>query len=148
MLANHDRVTGIVLIVIAVAAFLGANKLPDDTALYPRLISGLMLFLSVGLTARSLTTAVRTFDFGSFAINLPRLTVAVSVTLLYFVAAGWVGFYTATACFVPGMAWLAGYRTWRVMIVTTVVYLIGIYAVFGLLFNRPLTPELILRLLD
>lgn len=145
MLANHDRVTGVVLMVIAAAAFWGADELPDDTALYPRLISGLMFFLSLGLTARSYTPAIRAYDFGSFAIHLPRLTVAVSVTLVYFIAAGQLGFYTATLVFVPGMAWLAGYRSGRVMAWTTVIYLVGIYAVFGLLFNRPLTPELILQ---
>ena len=149
MLANHDRVAGVALMALSGSAFFYAQRFfPDEPAMYPKLICGLMFLLSFALFGRSFLAGYRDKEFGKFAIHFPRLCLAVFMTGAYFLAAELVGFFTATVCVVPGMAYAAGYRAIRGLAVGTVCYLIFIFVVFIWIFNRPLTPELLLKLVS
>lgn len=147
MLTNHDRIAGFILMLLAASAYLYAQvNFPDAAAMYPKKVTGIMFLLALVLFGRSFWGEYRTKDFGDFAINLPRLIIAVAITGIYFVGAAYLGFFTATLFFLPGMALVAGYRNYRGLLIATAVYLTFVFVIFILIFNRPLTPELIFRL--
>lgn len=140
MLANHDRVAAVCLMALSASAFIYADRYPDEAAIYPRMVSGLMLVFAGGLFLRSLLPGFRDKIFEPLAKNPRYLLAAALVTLVFFIAVGWIGFYLAGAIFIPAMAWIGGYRNVKTMALTTGIYLVGIYLVFGLLFGRSLMP--------
>ncbi len=140
MLANHDRVAALFLMALSAGAFVYADEYPDEAAMYPRMISGLMFVFATLLCLRTFLTKFRDKVFDKLAQNPGRLLAAVAVTAVFFIGAGFIGFYPAVAIFIPVMAWIGGYRNVKAMAITTGIYLVAVYLVFGILFSRNLMP--------
>jgi hypothetical protein len=142
MLVHHDRMAAIFLMAFAGSAFAYADTFPAEAAMYPRLVSGLMVLLSGTLFVRSFLPGFRNQQFEPLADDWVRLLSAAVTTFIFFLAAGWIGFYFAAAVFVPTMAILGGYRKLPIIALTTAIYLVATYLVFEAFFGRSLAPGL------
>ena len=79
--------------------------------------------------------------------DLRRFGLIIFAGLLYLLGFAWIGFFTSTLIVVPVLAAALGYRNWKVLIVTTLGFVIVLYGVFRLLLSVPLPPEVILALM-
>ena len=145
MLKNHDRVAAVVMFVGTVLLFRHADTFPEEVALYPRLVIGLMVILSILMFLKSFTKAERQKAFEPFFIHRKRFLLCAVMMLSYIAGVQYLGFYSATLIFVPVAAFALGYRKRRVMVVAALSYLLFIFLVFGQLFDRPFTTEFFLR---
>lgn len=79
--------------------------------------------------------------------DLGRFSLILFAGLLYMIGFAWIGFFTSTLIVVPVLAAVLGYRNWKVLVVTTIGFVILLYGVFRLLLSVPLPPEAILALM-
>lgn len=141
MLKNHDFVAGSIVTMFGLAMLYHAQtQLPSRVGLYPSFVTGLMCVLGLALIGRSLTRAGRSRGFGPYVVHLPKFVISVVLTGLYFIASGTLGFMESTLVYIPMIAWLSGYRHIGAIAGGTVIYVVVLYLVFDLSFQRPL-PE-------
>ena len=79
--------------------------------------------------------------------EISRFALIVASGAAYVAGFIWIGFFTSTLIVVPVLAALLGYRNWKVLVVTTIGFVILLYGVFRLLLSVPLPPEAILTLM-
>jgi putative tricarboxylic transport membrane protein len=146
VLAHHDRVAGAVIFILSVAAFAWTYTFPDSAAAYARMVTGGMVVLSAVLFGRTFTAAERDKAFEPLMRNPRRFAIGAAMTVAYAVGCEYVGYYTASLIFIPAAACVFGLRRPVMIGITTVAYCAMIYGIFEVLFERPLPPEVWMRL--
>lgn len=81
-----------------------------------------------------------------FFIHPKRFWLNVGLSVLFVIAMAKIGFFTSSVIFFVVCNWMNGFRRWRTVATTTIVFLILVYLVFVKIFLRPLPKELILSL--
>ena len=148
MLRNHDFFSGLVVALFGAWGFVYAQlTFPSRVRAYPCFVTGLMCLLGVILVARSFRKTYREKDFGPYVVSLRRFFLCILMTALYFYTSTIIGFLLATAIFLPVMAWFAGYRQIKPLTLASLGYVVAIYLVFDLGFNRPLPEGIIEKML-
>jgi hypothetical protein len=151
MKARQDLVTGAVFFAIAAGLLLEATGLPPGAALVPRAALGALMLLSVLLALRGLRAlrAQAGPEDGAPFVQAPaRLLVGVLAMAAYIAAIETVGFYPATAVFVPATAYALGARDRVAILLAGVGFLVFAYVVFDILFERVMPAGLLFSGLD
>ena len=141
MFSNHDRVASAVFFIAAGFLFYHTGEIPEEAAFYPRMVLGLMVILSVLMFLKTFLKKELTKIFEPFFIHPGRFIFIAFVMLTYIFGVQYLGYYSASLIFIPAVAWVLGYRDTRVILATTICYLLFIFLVFDQLFGRPLTRE-------
>ena len=148
---KQDIATGSVFLVISGALLLQASDLPAGAALLPSVALGAIMVLSAILVLRGLRAAhaASTIDDGQLFIESPkRLLIGIAAIGVYIFAIETVGFYPATALFVPVTAFVLGARNLIGVIVAGVSFLLFTYVVFDLLFERVMPAGFLFSAVD
>lgn len=148
---HQDLVAGAVFFVISAGLLLNSMDLPAGAALLPRVALGALMLLSAFLSARGLRDKLAQRDVGKASpfIQAPgRLLIGVLAMAIYIVAIETIGFYPATAVFVPATAYALGARKHLSVFVAGVGFLIFAYVVFDILFERVMPAGFLFSLLE
>ena len=121
----YDRAGAVVTLVVTGAAWWLSARFPADAQVFPRMVLALLGVLS-------LLWLVRTFlPFGR-----PRAAAETAGEPTPFF--DHFGYFAATILFVPTMALMLGYRRPLGLLMTTAIFVGGIWLVFVVLFERRL----------
>ncbi|RYH12249.1 tripartite tricarboxylate transporter TctB family protein [Tropicimonas sp. IMCC6043] len=141
-----ELVVGTLLLLATLFAWQNLSGLPEDAKLFPEMVLTVMAVATVIMMIRSLTGASQRaqgaeIETWHFSINPKRMVGGLALFAGYLLIVETLGYYTASALFIIVAAAFAEYRSWRALLAATLAFCIFVYAVFGLLFNRPLPEE-------
>lgn len=109
--------------------------------MFPHIILGALGLLAVLLFARSFRLPA-TLRSERIITDRKRFLLFVGTMIVYAACVAEIGFFTASAIYVPIAACLTGLRRWRTNLIVTVVFLAATYMIFVVLFSRPLPTEI------
>ncbi|MHA6345628.1 tripartite tricarboxylate transporter TctB family protein [Roseivivax sp. CAU 1761] len=135
--------------VVFAALLAEAAGYPGQSRVMPVAVCGLAVMLALVWAAqsgRALSRGTPRENFGNWG-EMRRLAVIVAAIVLYTLAVGSLGFFTATIAMLPALSGALGYRNWKVLIPVTLCFAGVLYAVFRLLLSVPLPPETLIRLM-
>lgn len=133
------------LIVTVIVGLFGAvvfwegTRQVEDSAIYPLVVGAAIMVLSLfsilGIRIKPLLfTDEAPLKTGFLGLVLVGVFIALSAS---------IGFLTASLIFLPAMAYLGGERRKLAILLGTIVFIIGAYLVFNLMFSHPFPAELI-----
>ncbi len=139
-----ETVTAAALLALALFAWFDAATFAEEARVFPRLVAFAMGVLAFAMLARSFFAKAedtkRPF-FKSFRYFLVCLVLIGG----YVYSTSLLGYFTASAIFIPAFALLLGLRRPFVIIASTVGFVILTNLVFVQAFQRPLPTEFFLR---
>lgn len=135
MTLSRDGIGALVLLALTGAAWLETGTIPGEARLFPRLVLAVMAVLSVAMLVRSFARRAET---GAFVQAPGALAITLGLAVVYIAAVEVIGYFAATALFVPGLALALGLRRKRLLALTTVGFVVAVYLVFVVVFGRPL----------
>jgi len=141
-LAAPDVVGGI--LTVAVCAFLGweTRSLPASSAIFPNMVLFLALVLGIAMAVQGFIKSGGKEDRPArFFKNRRRFFIAIGLTVLYILGINTLGFYSSTAILVPVIALVFGYRRPLVIVLSTIVFVIATYLLFGVAMDYRFPPE-------
>ncbi|SDM25721.1 Tripartite tricarboxylate transporter TctB family protein [Modicisalibacter muralis] len=126
-----------------------AMEFPRDSAYLPTAVLSLLTLLLVMWATKAfvLVRQQRTEPLQFQKGEVRRFVVLVIASIALIAISPWLGFTTSFLIFVPLTGFLLGYRKWKWLVLTGVVFTALIYLVFIVLLSRPLPAELLMRLL-
>lgn len=132
----------IVLILMSVAMFLSASKMPSvdggmGAGTWPKVLGGLHDPVGRPPAVQSLQTAPRKSAL-TMGPGLKRVLTGIAIMLVFCVILNFFGFMIASAFMIPAIMILMGERRPFMLIGVTVGVLVFIYVVFAILLNLPL----------
>lgn len=133
----------IVLILMSVAMFLSASKMPSvdgsmGAGTWPKVLAVCMILLAVLLLIQSLTDRTQKKAPFTMGPGLKRVLTGIAIMLVFCVILNFFGFMIASAFMIPAIMILMGERRPFMLIGVTVGVLVFIYVVFAILLNLPL----------
>jgi putative tricarboxylic transport membrane protein len=143
----RDRISAVALFIFGAAAFLVANQYPVGAALFPQLVSGVIVLCAIAIGVRSFFSGYQPVVFEEADVSygwkdpvLPGL----ALTILFVVAVRYLGYITATTVFIPVAAYCFGVRDWRWLVIGTVGFVLLSSMLFIRIFHTPLPRDLLL----
>ena len=134
--------------ILAALGFLWTQLLdtPDGARMYPQLIIFTMGALTCVLMIRSY--AGRTAPAGGaenwrFFKHAGRFVLSVAMFAVYLVGVGTLGYFTSSIVFLLALPVALGFRRGVMLGLTMAVFLGFVWAIFVLVFNRALPPEIL-----
>lgn len=143
-LANRDAICAALLLLFSGGAWVQASALSPKAAMFPRLVTLLMLAFSAIYLIRSLLRAPITETGTPFFTNATRFIVALVLIATYVLIFPRVGFFTATLVFVPVFSIAIGFRKLPAALLGSAVFTLGAWLIFVGLLGRRLPPEVLL----
>lgn len=143
-----ELTVALIVFVLSALGLTEATSFTRASAYLPTAVLGFACFLSAIWAIQSVVSIRR--ERPALAVDpseARRMITLAVLSALYALAIGWIGFFTSTIIFLPLAGVLLGYRNVIGLVIATAAFLALLYAVFGLLLNTPLPPELILQLL-
>lgn len=149
----RDLFSSIVVIVFGLVAFFMAGNYGASGA-FPRLVSGIMIAAALVMLVRSvfrppiltITEDDAPSDFRRLtATEAARSAIAIVLTMIYIALLKPIGFFTASAIYIPATAYGLGMRNHLVIWLGTAVYIVFTYFLFLKIFHTPLPAELLLK---
>ena len=139
------------LILLAIFGWFQVDHLPADALMFPGVLLAVIAALSLWMLLRALRgTAPHLSNQAAaewqFAISRERMLGGFALLAGYLVIVPLLGFFTTSLIFVMLVAWVAGYRHLRNLVLTSVGFCLFVYLIFVALFARPLPKELLLTL--
>lgn len=141
-----EIVVEIFLLACCVFAFLSIRELPADAKMFPNIILG-VLAICVGVALiRSLSGVSQKVQGKSvkewrFFTNLKRFIICVAIFSIYLLLIESIGFFISSTLLIICTATFVGYRNYLNLALSLIGFLLFVYLVFILLFERPLPPE-------
>jgi hypothetical protein len=146
-MALRDPLTGIVIFILSGAIFLTSRQYPPDAALFPQLITGVMMLASAAMIVRGIIrparAAIQTID----AQGAWKVVAVIALTVLYVVGVAKLGYITSSIVFIPLTAWVLGSRQYLLLAIVTAVFLALLVWLFVFVFSVQLPSEAVLHLL-
>ena len=140
---------GIFLLACCLFAFITIKDLPADAKMFPNLILGVMAIcvcVALGRSILGISQKVQgkaVTDWQFFA-NVKRFIISVFIFSIYLLCIETIGFFVSSALLIVCMATFVGYRKYVSLAMSLIGFLVFVYLVFVLLFERPLPPEFFL----
>ncbi|MCW7543603.1 tripartite tricarboxylate transporter TctB family protein [Aurantimonas litoralis] len=141
-----DRIGAVALLLLAVSVFVASGSLPFKSMIFPRMISTVMALCAVLMLLR--TVSLRSGRAPAAAtdpkLNQPffrnsrNFLITFGAFIAYVVAISTLGYSVATAILIVALALALGFRDYRLLAAATVSFLVLVYVVFILVFERPL----------
>lgn len=144
-----DVIIGIFLIIFAVGIFVMSNPLPTQSATFPRIVAGIMIFLSALLivsgTKKAKLYEESTGDESSANREVYKNVVKGAVLIfLYILLMPTLGFFAATSAFIASFMLVYKERSIKKILLTVITLDVFIYFIFVAQLNVPLPQGLIL----
>ena len=143
MKATTDLASGLFFLSLGVGAIFLARSFGPGAAMFPTIVAALMVMFASVLILRALTGRGRV-PSAPVITEGKRFAIMLGATLVYIVLLPEVGFFTSSALFVPITAAALGFRRPVYLAVTTLIFIVLLYALFVVLLKRPLPPEFFL----
>ena len=138
----QDRVLAVIIIVVTGVFWAeSANVAADEARLFPRMILIALFILSVLLAARTFTTS-KADRADAIVTSYRAFALFVFSSTVYVASVSALGFFTASAIYMPVVAYLLGLRRNLMNLVVTLIFLLAAYFVFVIVFARPLPREI------
>lgn len=145
-IVTDDVLAALALIALSLAALLYIAGVPARAAMFPRLVAGALLGLSVLYLAREvLRRSAEPRE--AFFHHAPRFVLALAIVVTYALTFPQLGYFTTTIVFIPVFAAAIGMRRYLLTLTATAGFSAVVYLVFVVLLNRRLPPERLLDLL-
>lgn len=138
----RDPISAVVIFAFTTAAFIMAGNYGGGSGMFPRIISAIMMFLSVLLFIRGIVrpTAGEPITAG----EIGRVAFVIVMTFIYIVSVDTIGFVTSSVIFVPVVAYTLGIRNHLLVWLSTIFFVSLVAYVFRSIFHVPLPREVIL----
>ncbi|HEY4200398.1 MAG TPA: tripartite tricarboxylate transporter TctB family protein [Devosiaceae bacterium] len=143
-MALRDPLIGIVVFLLSAGIFLMARQYPADAALFPQLITGIMMLVSLIMIVRGFVRPSRGEPIDREGAT--RLAVVVGLTIAYVGAVANLGYVTASIFFIPVTAYALGSRRYLTLALTTAIFLGVLVYLFVFVFQVQLPQEAIFQL--
>jgi putative tricarboxylic transport membrane protein len=139
---TKDRIAAVVIFLFSAAVFVySQNTLAPSVRPFPSAIAGIMAVLSIAMFATTYIKSLPQPDDKPFFRNPLNFVITIASIAGYFFLLSKIGYFSATFVMVIGLSLLLGYRRYGLIALTAVGFLAFIYAVFVVIFERPLPPE-------
>ncbi|WP_238532811.1 tripartite tricarboxylate transporter TctB family protein [Halalkalicoccus jeotgali] len=145
---RSDVIAAGLLFVLSAAVFVVSADFPagrggdPGAALFPRLITGTIAVLALGLLVKDLTASERSaHEIDPTVVR--RLAVVVAFPTIYIFAMPILGFPLTTVAFLAGLMWYSGARSVPVVLGSSIGVMLVLYYLFGVLFQVPLPEGLV-----
>lgn len=136
-----DGLTGLVCLAGGLAFFLLSAPLPEQSQTFPRAAALLVIIPSVLLIIRALrgrqAEAPATRRTG-FTAEDRRVGAVIVASIVYAASLKFLGFFVASAIFIPACAWFLGMRRPVPLVLTTAGFLVVMYWLFRIALRVPL----------
>ena len=142
--AVHERLMASGIFAAAIYLIYLSMDFPWGSRVFPLAILGLMAVLSAVVFIRTLYSDKykdETATSAKFFRHPVRFLLSVGVILSYVVLLPILGYFTTSVLFFLAMTAILGYRNYKNIALTIVTFLAFVYAVFVVLFERPIPPE-------
>lgn len=144
---QKDRIGALIVFVFCAGAWSMLDSMPPEAAFFPRLILGLAFGLGVLWVASTFLAKRPAVEGGSestaqgFFTNPKNFAVFTACLVAYIALIDLVGYFTSTALFILTASFALGFRKPLAVIGSTAGFVLFIYVVFVLIFQRPLPIE-------
>jgi hypothetical protein len=132
------------LLALALFAWTDAASFAAEARVFPRLVASAMGVLALAMLARSFFTSAEERKRPFFK-SLRYFLVCLALIGGYVYSTSLLGYFTASAIFVPAFALLLGLRRPVVIVASTVGFVVLANLVFVQAFQRPLPTEFFMR---
>lgn len=136
------------LMCISIALYMGwlALAFPAGGDAFPLFVVISVVIIAVLMIARTFMAPERFIGRMSFDLSFERLKplLVAMLTVLYVVAIFRIGYYASTLVFFLATTLFVGVRDLRLILVTTAILLLSIYAFFGLFLQAQLPRGLLI----
>ncbi len=141
-----DVYIGVVLIIIALIIIVMSNPLPSESAVFPRIVAGIMIFLSLILTFNGLKSSksVKDESESTEKIFMKDVLKGAAIMILYLVLMPILGYFTATTLFIVLFMVAYNEKSVRKILTTVVILNVFIYMIFVAQLNVPLPQGLLM----
>ena len=140
--AVQDRVLAVLVLVVTGLFWAeSANIRADEARMYPRMILLALFGLGIILAARSLRED-KTKRAGAVVPSVSAFATFILASIVYVASVSTLGFFTASALYMPAVAYLLGLRRHLMNAAITALFLVATYIVFVIVFSRPLPREI------
>lgn len=144
-----EIVVGIFLLASCLFAFLSIRDLPDDAKMFPNIILGVLAACVCVSLIRCVSGVSEKVQGKSakewqFFENVKRFIICVIVFSIYLLFVESIGFFISSTLLIICMATFVGYRKYLSLVLSLTGFLLFVYLIFVLLFERPLPPEFFL----
>lgn len=162
MIRTTDRVGYLAVLLIGLAAMGMTFEFSPESAIFPRLVSGVLValggwhLLASYLQPAGPRSSAGADDDASDGYQLEasagffdsplRFGIICLASLAYCIGIAHIGYYTATAIFVPVSLLALGYRSPVGIALATAGYVFSTWLVITVLFSRPLPAERLLQI--
>ena len=141
-----DRIGAAALLILAVGVFFAAGALPFKSMIFPRMITAVMALCAVLMFLRTVpikagkapAAAEDPMRDAPFFRNAGNFVITFAAFVAYIFAIGILGYFVSTAILIVALALALGFRNLRLLAAATVGFLVLVYVVFILVFERPL----------
>ena len=130
-------IAGGLLLVLAIAVWIGSASFTSDSAYFPRAVAAAMLVLTILMLMENRTVRDQVvFDWEQF--NYRRTAIVFVITGIYLVLLAYVGFLITTPISLLLMMQVLEKGDWKLKILSSVITTASIYFVFQVMLDVPL----------
>ncbi|MDR2588581.1 MAG: tripartite tricarboxylate transporter TctB family protein [Spirochaetales bacterium] len=132
---NNDVYIGILLTAVSVFFFIEVTKIHPEAALFPKVMLGTFIILAVLLTLMGVRKTLRP-ELTLKSDLLLKFSVIRTPLIVFVIVAGYMvllkvlGFFTATAIFVPAFMIFYGIKSIRTLLITDIALNVFVYVLF------------------
>lgn len=138
--ATAERVFLIGLMAASAALFYETFNYPLASRMFPAALLVLLFAISAIVLTRSLRRPGESGTAPFFA-HAPRFALALALLVAYTLLLEHIGYYTMSAVMIVLLPVLLGYREWRVILPTAVIYVVFVWLTFNVIFQRDMARE-------
>lgn len=145
---RSDVIAAGLLFALSAAVFVVSADFPSGrggdpgAAFFPRLITGAIAVLALVLLVKHVTTDERrTHEINPIVVR--RLVIVTAFPTLYIFVMPIVGFPLTTVVFLAALMWYSGARSAPIVAGSSIGVMLGLYYLFGVLFQVPLPEGLV-----
>ncbi len=139
-----ETLSAAALLALALFAWVEAGSFAEEARVFPRLVAAIMGVLAAAMLARSFFASEADRE-RSFFKSFRYFLLCLALIAGYVYSTSLLGYFTASAVFIPAFALLLGLRRPVVIIASTVGFVVLAHLVFVEAFERPLPTEFFLR---
>ena len=138
----RNRITAVVLLMFTGAMWYFSADIAAESQMFPRLIMVPLAILSSVMLIQSFLPMFRSTRIRPFFVKPANLLASLVGIFVYILAVQWLGYFTSSVVFIPVFAYVLGERSWTMLGVSTILFLLMIYLVFVVAFERPVPIEI------
>lgn len=144
---SRERLAALVTLLLCLAALSQVPKMPAEAALFPELILGLAVILSLIWGASTFRFRVKEKTEAKEQRSTPFSENPRNLAAFVFCLAGYVwlidilGYFTSTALFMVATSVTLGFRKPKALVAAVVGFVGFVYVIFVVVFQRPLPIE-------